>query len=58
MAIDFSCTATRKERERYENNFSLGVNGQGPKPGPIKKRQTSKEAGVKEMQNTSPAHDN
>ena len=27
MAIDFSHTATRNE-----NNYSLGVNGQGPKP--------------------------
>ena len=38
MAIDFSNTATRKERTRYENNFALGVNGQGPKPGPMKGR--------------------
>ena len=37
VAIDFSCTATRKERERYENNDTLGVNGQGPKPGAMKK---------------------
>ena len=34
----FSHIASRKERERYENNFSFGVNGQGPKPGPKKKR--------------------
>ena len=38
MAIDFPYTATRKERQRYENNFSLCVNGQGPKLGPMKKR--------------------
>ena len=31
-------TYTRKERQRYENKYSLGVNGQGPKPGPMKKR--------------------
>ena len=29
---------TRKERQRYENKCTLGVNGQGPKPGPMKKR--------------------
>ena len=38
MLIDFSYTASRKERQRYENNFSLGINCQGPKPGPMKKR--------------------
>ena len=38
MFMDFSNTATRKERLRYENNFFLGINGQGPKPGPVKKR--------------------
>ena len=38
MPIDFSYTVTRKERTRYENNYTLGVNGQGPKPGPLKKR--------------------
>ena len=38
MSIDVSFTATRKERERYENNYTLDVNGQGPKPGPMKKR--------------------
>ena len=38
MSIDFSHTATRKERERYENSFSFCVNGQGPKLGPMKKR--------------------
>ena len=27
-----------KERQRYENNNTLGVNGQGPRPGPMKKR--------------------
>ena len=27
---------TRKERQRYENNCTLGVNGQGPEPGPMK----------------------
>ena len=31
MSIDFS-TATTKERERFENNLALSVNGQGPKP--------------------------
>ena len=29
MSIDFSYTATRKDRERYENIFTLGENGQG-----------------------------
>ena len=38
MSIDFSYTATCKERERYENNLTLGVNGQGPRPGPMKNR--------------------
>ena len=38
MFIDFSYTATRKERQRHENNCTLGINGQGPKPGPMKKR--------------------
>ena len=38
MSIDFSYTATWKERERYENNLTLGVNGQGPMPGPMKNR--------------------
>ena len=38
MAIDFSCIASLKERQRYANNYSLGVNDQGPKPGPRKKR--------------------
>ena len=28
----------RKERPRYENNDTLGVNGQGPKPGPMNKK--------------------
>ena len=37
VAIDFSYTATRKERQRYENNNILGVNDQGPKPRPMKK---------------------
>ena len=30
--------SNRKERTRYENTYTLGVNGQGPKPGPMKKR--------------------
>ena len=38
-AIDFSFSATRKERARYENNYTLGVNGQGPKPGPMRNKQ-------------------
>ena len=38
MLFDLSKTATRKERHRYENNDTLAVKGQGPKPGPIKKR--------------------
>ena len=38
MSIDFSYTATRKERERYENNLTLGGTGRGPLPGPLKKR--------------------
>ena len=38
MTIDFSNTATRKERQRYENNSTLGVNRQGLKLGPMKKR--------------------
>ena len=38
MSIDFSYTATRKERQRHENNYTLGVNCQGPKPGPMKNR--------------------
>ena len=31
MSIDFSYTATRIARGRYENNLTLGVNGQGRK---------------------------
>ena len=38
VLIGFSCTAARKERQRYENNYTLGINGQGPKPRPMKKR--------------------
>ena len=38
MSSVFSDTATRKERERYENNYTLGVNSQRPKPGQMKKR--------------------
>ncbi len=38
MSIAFSKTATRKERERYEDKDTLGVNGQGPKPGPMRKK--------------------
>ena len=38
MSINFSCRATRKERERYQNNLTLGVNGQGPKPGPMRQK--------------------
>ena len=38
MSVDFSCAASRKEREMYENNLNLGVNGQGRKFGPIKNR--------------------
>ena len=38
MAIDFSYKAKRKERTRYENNFTLVVNGRRPKPGPMKKQ--------------------
>ena len=30
MSIDFSRTATGKERLRCEHNLTLGVNGQGP----------------------------
>ena len=32
MAIDFSYTSTRIERPRFENSYTLGANGQGPKP--------------------------
>ena len=38
MTIDFSHKTTRKERQRYENNYILDVSDQGPKPGPMKKR--------------------
>ena len=30
MSMDFSYTATRKKRQRHENNYTLGVNCQGP----------------------------
>ena len=36
---DKSYTATRRERVRYESNWTLGSNGQGPMPGPVKKRE-------------------
>ena len=35
---DKSHTSTRRERIRYENNWALGMNGQGPTPGPTKQR--------------------
>ena len=38
MAIDFSHAAMRKGRQLYENNYTLGVNGPGPKLGPMKRR--------------------
>ena len=38
MCIDFSYTAARKERQRYENNNTLGLNRQGPQPGPMQNR--------------------
>ena len=38
LSTDFSYTATRTERERYENNLTPGVNGQGHKSGPMKNR--------------------
>ena len=38
MPIDFCFSVTRKERLRCENNYTLGVNDQVPKPGPMKKR--------------------
>ena len=41
VSINFLYTATSKARERYENNLTLGVSGQGPKLGPIKNRQIS-----------------
>ena len=44
MLIDFSHTATRKERHRYETNDTLDVIGQGPKPGPQKKRADHQQA--------------
>ena len=31
-------TATWRERQRYENSYTLGFNGQGPKTRPMKKR--------------------
>ena len=39
MAIGFSFSATPKERTRHENKYTLGVNGQGPKPGPMRNKQ-------------------
>ena len=33
-----SYTTTRKQRLRYENNWALGINGQGPMPGSMKKK--------------------
>ena len=38
MTIDFAFTASRKERQRCENNHTLRVDGPGPKPGPVKER--------------------
>ena len=38
LSIDFSLRATRRERERYENNLTLGVKGQGTKSAPMKNR--------------------
>ena len=39
--IDFSNTDTRKERERCENNLTLGVNGQRQKSGRMKNKADS-----------------
>ena len=36
--LDILYTATWSERSRYKNNLVLGVNDQGPKPGPVKHR--------------------
>ena len=37
-SINISFSATTSERSRYENNLTLGVNDQGPKPVPIEHR--------------------
>ena len=36
--VNISFTATRSERSQCENNLTLGVSDQGPKPGPMKHR--------------------
>ena len=37
--LDKSYTATRRERSRYENNWTLSIKGQGHVPGPMKQRE-------------------
>ena len=36
---DTSCTATTGHRSRYENDWKLSVNGQGPRPSPTDKTE-------------------
>ena len=42
-----SYTATKRERLRYDNNWALGINGEGPTPGPVKQRKDYPQAVTK-----------